>query len=134
MGEWMKRLIEKHQLKYSKCVCASCRGLVERSQVNHSIFCERCDFVIRSATRKVQKVVEILSPYATRFEIAEDITIEKRGQDLWCVVVFGGTVLDSDLNRHYEPMPSSRTEEFVAATRFSLKDAFSIAKRYEKLG
>ena len=134
MGEWMKRLIEKHkhQLKYSKRVCANCQGLVERSQVDHSIFCERCDFVIRSATRKVQKVAEILSPYATRFEIAEDIVIERRGEDLWCVLVFGGTVLDGDLNRHYEPLPSGRTAEFIAATRFTLEDAYTIAKRYEK--
>lgn len=132
----MMRLKEKFQywIKYSKRICANCQGLVERSQVDHSIFCERCDFVIRSATRKVQKVAEILSPYATRFEIAEDIVIERRGEDLWCVLVFGGTVLDGDLNRHYEPMPSNRTEEFIAATRFSLEDAFSIAKRYEKLG
>ncbi len=127
------KLIEKlkHRLKYSKHICPSCQSLVERSQVDHSIFCELCEFAIRSKFAKVQKVAEILSPYATRFEIAEDVTIEKRGKDLWCVVVFGGTVLDSDLNRHYEPMPSSRTEEFIAATRFSLEDAYSVAKRYE---
>ncbi len=69
---------------------------------------------------------------ATRFQIAEDIAIEKRGENRWCVVVFGGTVIDCDLNRHYEPMPSSRTEEFIAATRFDLDEAFSIAKRYDE--
>jgi hypothetical protein len=69
---------------------------------------------------------------ATRFQIAEDIAIEKRGKDLWCVSVFGGTVLDRELQRHYEPMPSSRTEEFIAATRFDLEEAFSIARRYNE--
>jgi hypothetical protein len=29
-------------------------------------------------------------------------------------------------------MPSSRTEEFIAATRFDLDEAFSIAKRYDE--
>lgn len=122
----------KHWIKYSKCVCPNCQELVERSQVDYSIFCERCEIIIRSENRKVQKVAEILSQYATRFQIAEDIAIERRGEGKWCVQVFGGTVLDRDLNRHYEPMPSSRTEEFIAATRFTLEDAFTIAKRYEE--
>jgi len=69
---------------------------------------------------------------ATRFEIAEDIAIEKRGENRWCVTVFGGTVLDRDLTRHYEPSPSNRTEEFIAATCFNLDEAYSIAKRFEE--
>ena len=69
---------------------------------------------------------------ATRFQIAEDIAIEKRGEGKWCVQAFGGTVVDRDLNRHYEPMPSSRTEEFIAATRFSLDEAFDIAKKFNE--
>lgn len=76
--------------------------------------------------------LESMLKMATRFQIAEDIAIEKRGENRWCVVVFGGTVIDRDLNRHYEPMPSSRTEEFIAATRFDLEEAFSIAKRYDE--
>jgi hypothetical protein len=66
---------------------------------------------------------------ATRFQIAEDIAIEKRGENRWCVSVLG-TVVDRELQRHYEPMPSSRTEEFIAATRFDLDEAFEIARRY----
>lgn len=130
------RLKEKfqHWIKYSKCVCPNCQQLVERSQVDYSIFCKLCEFTIRNKFAKVQKVAEILSPYATCFEIAEDITIEKRGEDLWCVSVFGKTVLDRDLNRHYEPLPSGRTAEFIAATRFTLEDAYTIAKRYEENG
>lgn len=71
-----------------------------------------------------------LLQYATRFEIAEDVMIEKRGKDKWCVQVFGGTVLDKDLSRHYEPSPSNRTEEFIAATRFTLEDAYNLARKY----
>ena len=123
----------KHWLKYSKCICPNCQELVEHSQVDYSIFCERCEFIIRSENRKVQKIAEILSQYATRFQIAEDIAIEKRGEGKWCVQVFGGTVLDRDLNRHYEPMPSSRTEEFITATRFTLEEAFDIAQRYNQV-
>ncbi len=66
---------------------------------------------------------------AVRFQVGEDVFVEKRGEDPWCVTVFS-TVLDRDLQRHYEPMPSSRTDEFVAATRFSLSEAMAIADRY----
>jgi hypothetical protein len=69
---------------------------------------------------------------AVRFQIAEDVFIEKRGEGKWCVQAFGGTVVDRDLNRHYEPMPSSRTEEFIAATRFTLDEAFDIARKYNQ--
>jgi hypothetical protein len=71
---------------------------------------------------------------ATCFQIAEDVFVEKRGEEKWCVQSFGGTVVDRDLNRHYEPMPSNRTEEFIAATRFNLEEAFEIAKRYNENG
>jgi len=69
---------------------------------------------------------------AVRFQIGEDVFVEKRGENRWCVSVFG-TVVDRELQRHYEPMPSSRTEEFIAATRFDLNEAFDIAQRFDKL-
>lgn len=77
-------------------------------------------------------LLEKMIKMATRFEVAQDLHIERRGEGRWCVLVFGGTVLDRDLNRHYEPMSSSRTEEFISATRFSLEEAFDIAKRYDE--
>lgn len=70
---------------------------------------------------------------AVRFQVGEDVFVEKRGEDAWCVSAFGGTVVDRDLQRHYEPMSSNRTEEFIAATRFSIEEAFDIAERYDKL-
>ena len=74
--------------------------------------------------------MELLLERAVRFQVGEDVYVEKRGEDAWCVSVFGGTVLDRDLQRRREPMPSYRTDEFVAATRFSLSEAMSIADRY----
>ena len=74
--------------------------------------------------------MELLLERAVRFQVGEDVYVEKRGEDAWCVSVFGGTVLDRDLQRRREPMPSNRTDEFVAATRFSLSEAMSIADRY----
>lgn len=71
---------------------------------------------------------EMLS-LAICFQIDEDIFIEKRGNEKWCVKVFA-SVLDRDLNRHYEPMPSNRNDEFINNTRFSLDEAFDIAKKY----
>mgnify|MGYP001556565759 CR=1 FL=1 len=32
----------------------------------------------------------------------------------------------------FEPMPSSRTDDFIAATRFSLDQAFEIAEKFRK--
>lgn len=68
---------------------------------------------------------------AVRFQVAEDVFVEKRGNDSWCVSVFR-TVLDRDLTRQYEPMVSGRTDDFIAATRFTLEEAFEIATRYCK--
>jgi hypothetical protein len=68
---------------------------------------------------------------ATCFKIHEDITVEKRGKDTWCVSIFG-SVLDKDLIRHHEPPPSWRTEEFIQNTRFTLTEAFALAKRYNE--
>lgn len=69
---------------------------------------------------------------AIRFQIAEDVFVEKRGEYSWCVSVLG-TVLDRDLNRHYEPMPSNRSEKFISSTRFHFDEAFELAKRYTEL-
>jgi hypothetical protein len=68
---------------------------------------------------------------ATRFNLTEDIVVEKRGDNKWCVSIFG-SVLDKDLIRHHEPPPSWRTEEFIQNTRFTLTEAFALAKRYKE--
>jgi hypothetical protein len=86
---------------------------------------------INELGNEIDKLESMLNR-AVRFQVGEDIHIEKRGENRWCVSAFGGTVVDRDLQRHHEPMPSNRTEEFIAATRFSLEEAFDIAQRYNK--
>lgn len=71
---------------------------------------------------------EMLS-LAVCFQIDEDIFVEKRGNGKWCVKVFA-SVLDRDLNRHHEPLPSSMTDELINKTRFSLEESFSLTKKY----
>jgi len=54
------------------------------------------------------------------------LQIEKRGEDSW-VILDGREVLDRHGNWRYEPLPSNRTDEFIAETRFTLEDAFTRA-------
>lgn len=42
----------------------------------------------------------------------------------------GSNVLNRDLVWEWEPMPSSRTEEFIASTRFSLEEAKTTLEKY----
>lgn len=66
---------------------------------------------------------------ATSFKLDEELTIEKRGQNQWCVKYFND-VVNRNLDRQYEPMPSNRTSEFINDTRFTLDEAFDIARKY----
>ena len=67
---------------------------------------------------------------ATRFQLEEDVSIEKRGASSWCVKVIDTSVLDRNLNRLHESMPSNRTQEFIDSTRFTLDEAFQLATAY----
>lgn len=55
-----------------------------------------------------------------------DVYIESReqmsGETLW-IVKIDSWVLGKDNKYHYEPMPSSRTDEFINNTRFKTKEA-----------
>lgn len=53
--------------------------------------------------------------------------VEARGQGWW-VVTNGGAVLNKDGQWEYEPLPSSRTDEFLARTRFTLSEAVKEAR------
>ena len=69
---------------------------------------------------------------ATRFEFG-DVVAEARGYDKWAVIYHGG-VYDRRAEKFvYEPMPSSRTEEFLAATRFTRDEAIELAMRFHEL-
>lgn len=64
------------------------------------------------------------------------LRIEWRGEDTWAVSN-GGSVLDKKNKWVYEPRPSSRSDKFIADTRFTLEEAFKrateIAKKDESL-
>lgn len=55
------------------------------------------------------------------------ITIERRGKDLWAVCRYG-LVYASDGQWEYEPLPSSRDDEFIRRTRYSLHNAYEMAR------
>ncbi len=55
------------------------------------------------------------------------LTVDYRGNDLWAVK-HGGQCLDSDGEWDYEPMPSNRTDEWIATHRFNLTRALLLAK------
>lgn len=54
------------------------------------------------------------------------ITVEYRGNDLWAVVN-GPQCLSSDGTWGYEPMSSSRTEQWINKNRFPLDHALELA-------
>jgi hypothetical protein len=57
-----------------------------------------------------------------------DINVEERGEGRWAVLHIG-QCLGSDGRFVYEPSPSNRTDEFLAAHRFGLDEALALAKR-----
>jgi hypothetical protein len=90
-----------------------------------------------------------LLQHATRFEIApspkvheklfvekyfhtkpETVTLELRVplKGLW-VALWRGDCLNRDLTWEYEPLPSNRSDEFLARTRFSLSEALTLLGR-----
>lgn len=60
----------------------------------------------------------------------EHIEVRHRGDNLWCVSN-DSSVLNTNGEWEWEPMPSSRTDEFIAATRFSLDEA--LARGFEAI-
>lgn len=57
------------------------------------------------------------------------VNVEWRGADQWAVTHLSGC-LTADGEILLEPLPSSRTEEFKAATRFDLDTALALAEDY----
>lgn len=78
--------------------------------------------VLKQALRGIQSI---------SIDAALDLTVERRGADTWAVCV-GRSVVMRDLTRVAEPMSSSRTEEFISATRFSLAEAMRIASAFQQ--
>lgn len=69
------------------------------------------------------------------FEVEQrTFTVERRSKSTWVVSSNDRFVLDPKLIEFvYESMPSSRTDEFIKATRFKTKEkAYAQLKRYLK--
>lgn len=66
---------------------------------------------------------------ATEFTLGDDLIISSRGHGKWAVKDRFSNVMNAAREWEYEPMPSSRTHEFIARTRFSLEEAFALAQR-----
>lgn len=70
-----------------------------------------------------------LLPHVSRFDLLNRATLELRDPErgLWCVLRLGSN-LSRDGHWLHEPLPSSRTEGFIAATRFTLPEALEVAR------
>lgn len=73
---------------------------------------------------------EELLAMATRFQLTDDIAVERRGDGVWAVTTSTRSCVNTYLEREFEPMPSWRDEDFIARTRFNFEDAFALADRY----
>ncbi len=72
---------------------------------------------------------EDIHTFATTYSLGDNnlykrpITLEIReqikGPDLWCIKMSGDWCLTKDLQWEWEPMPSSRSDEFIRRTRFA---------------
>jgi hypothetical protein len=56
-----------------------------------------------------------------------DITVEHRGRGLWAVCWFG-RCLTADGDWDFEPSPSGREDDWLAAHRFDLQTALRLAR------
>ena len=61
-------------------------------------------------------------------EAGLEVTLEIRSKGLWAVT-YMGYCLSKNRVWEYEPNPSSRTDEFLANTRFSLDEALTLIGR-----
>lgn len=74
--------------------------------------------------------LESMLKRANKFTFDRHLAVERRSldEDVWAVTDGGGSVYNTDGVFEYEPLPSSRDEEFYARTRFTLKKAMEIAE------
>lgn len=79
--------------------------------------------------RQREKVLQGIQSISIDVDLG--LTIERRAEGLW-VVSMGRSVVTRHLSREYEPMPTSRSEEFIARTRFPMNEALDIARAYQK--
>jgi len=74
-----------------------------------------------------------LFPKATRFSVNKSINIESRGENVWAICSIFGQCLNKQMEWEYEPLPSSRTEDFIDRTRFySLKTTYLFFEEFAR--
>lgn len=64
---------------------------------------------------------------AEKLRFGADLTVESRGVSQWAVCQ-PGEVLNASGEWEWEPQPSSRTDEFIARTRFTFAKAVTLAR------
>lgn len=83
--------------------------------------------------RPVAYRVSCLPPESVNY-VAFSITVERRGPgDDRFAVLHHGRCLSKDGKWDFEPMPSSRTDEWIIGHRFSLETALRLAKKQAPL-
>ena len=91
---------------------------------------------VRDENKRLRELVSMAEAYTItddskrRSHGYEHIEVKHRGDDLWCVSN-GTSVLNKSGEWEWEPQPSSRTDEFISDTRFSLDEA--IARGFEAI-
>jgi len=71
---------------------------------------------------------------ATEFRISDDISINsrsRRGDNIWAIMDITGSRYNRNHKWEHEPLPSSRDDEFIARTTYTLQDAFRIVDSQE---
>lgn len=112
----------------------------EIKRLSDPMMCFHLQFVEEAkAWRKEQKKSRMANrddmlSKATRFDMGlfkeSEVTVEVRrfeNTTRWAVLC-GSSVLNADSKWEYEPMPSSRDDDFIARTRFDFDDAWSLAE------
>ena len=96
-----------------------------------NIIANELDMALAMAVKRIEELEARLA-MAVRFDWPEykdlhfRVAIESRGDGKWAIIN-GGMCWTRDGEWEYESMPSNRTDEFIARTRYTLEEAFKLA-------
>jgi hypothetical protein len=107
---------------------------VQESKKKGNTMAKKTDDALEQAQRRIAelgKTVATRLAKAVKFCVYSQnnyrIYIELRGDDLWAITHLG-ECMTVDGNWVYEPLPSNRSEEFLAQTRFPFDQAWALAE------